>query len=175
MRLLNKDRIENFAFNIDRPFCAAEAADFCGVSQHRTREHLKALRDEGKIEIQRIVIHKYFYVWKGKSKQKSTGKAWEKTSLEGSRKADEIEDIICEKGYSSLRDIAKQASCSHEFVRQVVQERNLENINQDLRLKRRTRKVQTDLIKVLRAGKKVLKEKRQREFLESIKPYGVRG
>lgn len=67
--ILNKDKIENFAFNIDRPFCAEEAADFCGVSLNRTKGHLKDLRSEGKITIQRKVINKYFYVWNGKPKQ----------------------------------------------------------------------------------------------------------
>jgi hypothetical protein len=173
MRQLNKDKIENFAFNIDRPFCAEEAADFCGVSLKKTQAHVKAMRDEGKIVIQRKVVNKYFYVWNGEPKQVRDNTM--KTSHEFSRKADEVENTICSNGYTSLRDIAKQTGCSHEFVRQVVNERNLENVNVKLAEKKAEKLRQEQQRKLLIAEKKERKRLNQRPFLDSIVPYGARG
>ena len=50
-KILNKDKIENFAFNIGKPFTAKEASKLCSVSINKTQTFLKELCDEGKIEL----------------------------------------------------------------------------------------------------------------------------
>lgn len=168
--MLNKDKIENFAFNCDRPFSAQEAADLCNVSLKKAGLFVKQLRDEGKIEIQRKVRNKYFYIWKRKPKKKSS------VSISITPEtADKIEKIITEKGYTSLRDIAIQAGCSYESVRLVIVDRGLANVNVEKEHKKQMKAVGKDILNVLRTGKKVVKKQRQSVFMESIIPYAARG
>jgi len=168
--MLNKDKIENFAFNCDRPFSVYEASELCNVSLKKSQMHIQALRKEGKIKLQRKVNKKYFYIWNGKPKIIHT-----KSTQASKEMGDKIEKIITEDGYTNLRDIAIKAECSYELVRLVIVDRKLDNVNKENLRNKETKIVQADFMHVLRVGKRIVKLQKQQGFLNSIVPYGVRG
>ncbi len=168
--MLNKDKIENFAFNCGRPFTAYEAAELCNVSTKKAQLHIQALRDEGKIELQRKVAQKHFYIWKGKPKIIKL-----KSPPASKETADKIEQIIMEDGYTSLRDVAHKAECSYELVRLVIADRGLANVNIERENSREMKATHKNVLKTIRAVKKIKKQNYRSVFLESITPYPVRG
>ncbi len=172
--MLNKDKIENFAFNCDRPFSIQEAADLCNVSPKKAQLFVKELKDEGKIILQRKVRQKHFYIWKGKTKLKKSPRKNGFTGASPNEKGNEIEQIIKDNGYTSLRDIAHKINCSYEFVRLVIANRGLVRVNVEKEYRKQRKAAGKDLLKILRTGKKVIKKQRQSVFLESISAYPAR-
>jgi AraC-like DNA-binding protein len=169
--MTHKERLENLAFNIGRPFSAQEASEMCSIGKTYTKKLLKEMTDEGTLEVQRVVNLRFFWQWKGKPKEKRIRNEYKSPETELS---DKVEHKIKTEGYTSLRAIAQQVGCSHEYVRQVMKDRGLENNNQEITAQRLAKTIKKELLHVLKIGKKVIKQERQRPFLDSIIPYDER-
>jgi hypothetical protein len=118
-KISDKRKVMNFVTIETKPFTADKAADLTGVDRRVVSNYLRTFEIEGKIK--KIGKQGSGYLYSKIYKIEKTSK----TPLENSTKADEIEELISQKGYSSLREIAQKANCSHEFVRQVIEIRKI--------------------------------------------------
>lgn len=144
--LTKLQKIENFAFMINRPFTVAEAADLCDCKVDTAEKALKKMRQNGRIDYRRR-NGRLVYVWIEKAKKRSKNKDW----VPDRKKILAVCDYLQQYGYTSLREVAVECRISHETVRKIIHKYNIEMVNERLLKIRQEKATIKDLIRALKA------------------------
>lgn len=108
--MTGRERIENFAVQIDRPFSMAEAADLCGVNIKNAQKYIKDLKDAGRLKVMCKQHNKHVLVFKKPkpSKKRISKNKFKKSIIELYVK------IIQENKVWAIRQIAELAGINRQ-------------------------------------------------------------
>ncbi len=105
--MTSRERIENFAMQIDRPFTIAEAADLCNVNIKNAQKYVKDLKDAGRLKVLRKEANKHLLVWEAPEKSKFVPKY-------KIIKVEVVRDFINKIARPfTLQDIVENTSCNY--------------------------------------------------------------
>lgn len=153
-----QQKIANMAFMAERPFTVAEAADLCDCELETAEKALRKLRRAGSVDYHRR-NGRLIYVAKSKTAKKFKPVKHSKSTVEA------VCDYLEEYGYTSLREIAKHCRISHEAVRLVIHQNNIEMVNQELEAKRLKKQLISQLCWALKLARSFrYKEQRTRNI-----------